>query len=105
MDNQTLLNPQLKFFKNISGSEKELSMEIYVESLKGQYGSIHKKSLLFVALIDIDRCFLNGRCRSNHSVHDSNFLKIFETEKKAQDFNENFIESLKRKITVKLYWP
>ena len=31
--------PWLKFFKNISSSKKELSMESYVESLKGQYGS------------------------------------------------------------------
>ena len=43
---QSLLNgqygcPWLKFFKNISSSKKELSMETYVESLKGQYGSNH----------------------------------------------------------------
>ena len=31
--------PWLKFFKNISSSNKELSMEAYVGSLKGQYGS------------------------------------------------------------------
>ena len=32
--------PRLKFFKNISGSKKEVLMEIYVESLTGQYVSI-----------------------------------------------------------------
>ena len=31
--------PWLKLFKNISSSKKELSMESYEESLKGQYGS------------------------------------------------------------------
>ena len=47
---QSLLNgqygsthrPCLEFFKNISISKKGLSMEIYVESLKGQYVSINK---------------------------------------------------------------
>ena len=32
--------PDKNFFKNISSSKKELSMEIYVESLKGQSISI-----------------------------------------------------------------
>ena len=34
--------PCLEFFKNISISKKGLSMEIYVESLKGKYVSINK---------------------------------------------------------------
>ena len=36
---------------------------------------------------------------------DWNFLKTFETEKEALGFNENLIESLNRKIMVKLYCP
>ena len=62
-------------------------------------------SLLYMVLINIDQCFLNGRCKSNQIVSDSNFLKTFETEKKACAFNENLIESWKRKLTVKPYWP
>ena len=93
--------PWLKILKNISSSKKELSMELYVESLKGQYGSIHiylDLSLLYVLLIKIDQCFLNGRYRSNHIVRFSNFLKASETHQKAWVFNE-------RTICVKTYCP
>ena len=45
--------------------------------------SVFYLDLLYVVLINIDQCFLNGPCRSNHIVCDSNFLKTFETEKKA----------------------
>ena len=79
-------------------------MEIHEESLKGQYVSICiylDLSLLYVLLIKIDQCFLNGRFRSNHIFCDSNLLKTFETEKKACAVNENVVEFLKRKITVK----
>ena len=41
-------------------------------------------SLLYVLLIKIDQCFLNGRYKSNHIVGDSNFLRTFETEKKHE---------------------
>ena len=58
-------------------------------------------SLLYVLLIKIDQCFLNGRFRANHIFCDSNLLKTFETEKKACAVNENVVEFLKRKITVK----
>ena len=30
------------------------------------------------------KCFLNGRCRSNHILRDSSFLKIFEIGKKYE---------------------
>ena len=40
MTDQSLLNGQYgSAQKNISSSKKKLSMETYVESLKGQYGS------------------------------------------------------------------
>ena len=54
-------------------------------------------SFLYVLLIKIDQYFLNGGYRSNHIVHDSNFLKTFETEKKYK--------ILEKKITVKLQSP
>ena len=111
--------PWVNFFKNTSSSEKKLLMETYVEYLKGNMvnwltrfkhsldqsllRTLQKPTMieLYVNLIKSDQCFLNGWYRSNHSVCDSNFLKTFETEKKAWAFNKNLIESLKRKITVK----
>ena len=46
----------------------------------------------YVLFIKIDHCFLNGWHRSNCIVHDSNFLKIFETEKNGLPVNENLTE-------------
>ena len=96
--------PWLKFFKNILSSKKELSMETYVESLKSEYSSNRILSWFEFPICTfdkIDQCFLNGKYRSNHFICHSNSLKTFETEKKSWNFNENLIESLKRKITVK----
>ena len=95
--------PDNNFFKNISSSKKELSVEIYVESLKGQSISICILSWSEFAICAFDKnwCFLNGWYRSNHIVCDSNILKTCETEKKTWAFHENLIQSLKRKITVK----
>ena len=99
--------PNLKFLKNISSSKKELSMEIYVESLKGQYFSIlicykdWNVCYIYLLSIKIDQCFLNRWYRSNHIVCDSNLLETWNW-KKTWAFNENLIESLKRKIMVKL---
>ena len=73
--------PWLEFWKNISSSKKELSMEHYVEYLKGQYSSLTNMVQTF--------------------TWSEYFVKTFETEKKAWAFNGNLIGSLKRKITVK----
>ena len=90
--------PWLKFFKNITNSKKEKDNTV-------QSAFYLDLSLLYMVLINIDQCFLNGRCRSNHILCDTNFLKTFKTEKNAWAVNENMIGSLKRKITVKLSHP
>ena len=96
--------PWFKFFKNISSSKKSFQWKVMWNPWKDnmvQTVFYLDLSFLYVLLIKIDQCFLNGRYRSNHIVCDSNFLKTFEIEKKAWAFNENLIESLKRKIMVK----
>ena len=62
-------------------------MEIDVESMKGQYGWIHILSWSEFAMCAFDKnwsMFSKWQYRLNHIAHDSNFLKTFETENKAQ---------------------
>ena len=72
----------LKFFKNISSNKKELLMETYVESLKGEYNSnpILSWSEFHMLLIKIEQCFLNGQYRSNHIVCEKE--KLLKQKKK-----------------------
>ena len=61
---QPVLSLVKHFSKIVQVAKKELLMEIHVESFKGQYFSIpilSDLSLLYVLLIKIDQCFLNGR--------------------------------------------
>ena len=78
--------PWLKFFKNISSSKKELSMETYVEYSKGNmvhwltwFKHLLDQNLLqtlqkstqielYVILIKINQSLLNGHYRSTHIV-------------------------------------
>ena len=100
--------PWLKFFKNISSSKKELSMESYVESLKGQYGSNRILSWSEFAICAFDKywsIFPKWTIQVKPFCSWFRFLKDFWNRKKAWTFNENLIESLKRKITVKRSVP
>ena len=77
--------PWLKFFKNISSSKKELSMETYVKSLNGEYGSSTNMVQAFAwsefatdvpkvkidwTIWKIDQSLLNGHYASTRIVPD-----------------------------------
>ena len=96
--------PWLKFFKNISSSKKELSMETYVESLKGQYGSNRILSWSEFPISAFDK---NWSMLSKWTILVKPYcpwfklLRPLKQKKKAWTFDEKLIESLKRKLTVK----
>ena len=56
-------------------------MESYGKDIMVQTVFYLDLSFLYVLLIKIDQCFLNGRYRLNHIVRDSNFLKTGKQKK------------------------